>query len=747
MHGRITRVLWAHDSTEETAASQVLFGNTLSMNVTRYHSLAVKIDHDALQNNNKFSNVVPLAYSGNELMALAIRNRPHLGVQFHPESVGTTFGKQLLWNWCHFIQNPKTFSNSFDWRNMISHSPPQIHSIVQKSSLFKSKKELSKTNTNSTSQYEILVYRIDNIGDVLTSNDVHQALYSNQDSSVWLDSSRNDCPNSRFSVMAGTSDGGALSHMVEYFVDEQLVNKIGPTGVAVSYDSDILSYLQHALFESPEMNNPKVTLLDDSYAPTRSSESLPFEFRGGYVGYLAYEVRHDSTRLLKECSAENTFNYKIPSRTSRIKENGLHGSVPDAAFLFADRSMVFDHLTGSIYLLGYSANKAENTHKASDFWPLADSHKIVIQWMKETQHLLENLVQQKHTKPSKREVDSSVPLAPSSQQQNKYRPNYMPSFIPRRSKDTYLQNIAMCHEFIRQGESYELCLTNHFILDTGMKHSHMEATPAPKVDPYELYQELRRANPAPFAAFLRIDPNRALRRQETSALVPKNPTSASASVALCSSSPERFLSLSSTGVLESKPIKGTCRRGLTPEEDHLLAQDLAHSEKNSAENLMIVDLVRNDFGRVCEVGSVTVPKLCAIESYQTVHQLVSTVQGQLKSDCTAIDALVAAFPGGSMTGAPKLRTLDLLDELEEGAPRGAYSGCLGFISPTNVMDMNIVIRTAVVTPSTTSDEGIQISVGAGGAITYLSDLEDEYDEMVLKTNVVDKAVTMLFRLP
>ena len=248
------------------------------------------------------------------------------------------------------------------------------------------------------------------------------------------------------------------------------------------------------------------------------------------------------------------------------------------------------------------------------------------------------------------------------------------------SNPDYLRSIERAQELLRAGESYEVCLTDTFTA---------EATG-------DIYPSLREHNPAPYAAHLIFD-----------------------GVEVASASPERFLTVRGREV-EAKPIKGT----IAADQDPALLDDA----KTRAENLMIVDLLRNDLSRVCEPGTVRVPGLMQVESYATVHQLVSTITGHLREGHTAVDAVRATFPPGSMTGAPKLRTCEIIDRLET-SPRGVYSGALGYFGFDNQADLSVVIRTAV-------RAGDTITVGAGGAIVLASDPESELAERNLKAQSV-----------
>lgn len=269
-------------------------------------------------------------------------------------------------------------------------------------------------------------------------------------------------------------------------------------------------------------------------------------------------------------------------------------------------------------------------------------------------------------------------------------------FSLSQDKAEYLANIEQCKQKIIDGESYEICLTNRI-------HTELD------IDSLDLYRHLRKHNPAPYSAFLKFK-----------------------DFSVLSSSPEQFLKVKKDGWISTKPIKGTIKKSENLVEDLENQQHLKYNEKDRAENLMIVDLLRNDLGKVCEIGSVSVPHIMEIESYATLHQLVSTVIGKLKPELTVLDCLEATFPGGSITGAPKIRTMEIIDKLESEA-RGVYTGSIGYVSLDHCTELNIAIRTAVLASK-------KISIGVGGAITFLSDPESEFEEILLKGYPLIKAI-------
>lgn len=263
------------------------------------------------------------------------------------------------------------------------------------------------------------------------------------------------------------------------------------------------------------------------------------------------------------------------------------------------------------------------------------------------------------------------------------------------TREQYIRAVEATREHIAAGDVFQVNLSQRFEANL--------STP-----PYELYRRLRRINPAPFAAYLNFD-----------------------EVTVISASPERFLKVQGDRV-ETRPMKGTRPRGESKAEDKAVALELQNSIKDRSENVMIVDLERNDLGRVCQFGTVKVSELWTLEKYATVFQLTSTVEGRLRHDKNRIDLLKACFPGGSVTGAPKVRAMEIIDKLEP-TRRSLYTGSIGYLSFSNQMELNIVIRTILV-----KDRRIYFQVGGG--IVYDSNPEVEYQETLDKAKALFQAI-------
>lgn len=756
---------------EQIKKCDLFKGIPQSFDVVRYHSLVVEFPSESEQSNLA---IEPIAWcmsdtdaengNGEICMALQHKVNPHYGVQFHPESVGTgEFGYRILRNFCEFC---------VDRCHDIKYVNGNISAQAKKKGVLKGAFDDALSGVKpSDSKHKIYMHKISKADKSLPSPEVvFENLFASMDDSFWLDSStgRKDadleerkkpsafgrtegCPidsNSRFSILGGNL--GRLCKKVEYWGKDHKIENRGlfvtepgdGTRRRIENSQDIISYLRGEILTNgvtDTVTEISFDATDTAAGHTNSvSESVPFGFRGGFVGYLGYEVRHDTRNLICEQEACGVaINDKEPDGSS-------NPMVPTAAFLFADRSLVYDHWRDEWYLLGVVE--------------ASDSSNEIVEWVRETTVKVTALSTRDELQSGKKsllETDDDL------------------QFNLKRSKDEYSADIERCHKEIKNGESYELCLTNQLSTRVSFREGSSNNL---SCTPFGLYKILRSRNPAPFAAFLNFDRKKSHPQNESS-------------VSICCSSPERFLSVTkhnkyptnsyddangeldhgwefsppfvsknddtaSRFIVESKPIKGTASRIITSEddpdfdeklqEDEKAAEELQRSSKNRAENLMIVDLLRNDLSRVCEAGSVHVPKLMGIESFATVHQMVSTIRGIVDEKHTPIDVISASFPGGSMTGAPKLRSVDILDELELGNSRGPYSGCLGYISLNGSMDMNIVIRTAVVTPSSDVEKNENLSwdvkIGAGGAITALSESEDEFEEMLLKASAIKKSV-------
>ncbi len=570
----------------------------------RYHSLHVSALSDELEQ---------LAWTDDGiLMALRHRSRHVWGVQFHPESVCSEYGHQLLEN---FRSLTAEYLKSHPPRRRITDTGSAKETPDRFNVVLEGKESACHAVNQGGGMIDGKRFRIHyrRVPMHLDAEQVFMNFYADSCPNFWLDSAlvRGF---SRFSYMGDAS--GPHAEYVSYSLPESKVT-VTRHGKAEVHKEGIFDYLDRMLRERHA-----------------TIEGLPFDFNLGYAGYLGYELKAD-------CGGDAA--HESPT--------------PDAALVFADRMIAFDHEEDIAYLV--CLDDEAHTDRARG-------------WIDDMVEKLQNMRKVAPWKRSRR----SRPVGQTA----------------RHSSAEYLGKIRECQTYIKQGESYEICLTN-------MITQHVN------IDPMNSYRALRECNPAPYATYLNFP-----------------------GVAVLSSSPERFLTITPNGVVESKPIKGTRRRGGTPQDDEQLYQDLRENEKDRSENLMIVDLLRNDLGAVCDVGSVHVSNIFSVESYATVHQLVSTIHGRLRRGISAVQCVQAAFPGGSMTGAPKKRSMEIIDRLEAG-PRGVYSGSIGFFGLNGSADLSIVIRTIVVTPD-------DVTVGVGGAIIALSDPQQELEEMLLKSKAL-----------
>ena len=353
-------------------------------------------------------------------------------------------------------------------------------------------------------------------------------------------------------------------------------------------------------------------------------------------------------------------------------------ALPDVVMAVYDWVLAWDHASGQAWLI--STGLPETT-------PSAQASRAVMR-----AEAVKERIRHEHASPLPPSPLPPRPFAPS----HLVQPVWWPASLQLKSsftRDAYLAAVERVREYIFAGDIFQANLSQRF--------------EAPFHQPaWDLYRCLRKRNAAPFAAYLDFP-----------------------EAQIVSASPERFLRVDAAGHVETRPIKGTRPRGLGPEHDAALGQALAESAKDRAENLMIVDLMRNDLSRVCAPGTVRVSELFSLEHYATVHHLVSTVVGELGPGADAIDLLRASFPGGSITGAPKLRAMEVIAELEPSR-RGVYCGSIGYWSLSGELDTSIAIRTAVV-------QGDRIYFSAGGGIVADSDPEEEYRE------TLDKARAMI----
>lgn len=406
-----------------------------------------------------------------------------------------------------------------------------------------------------------------------------------------------------------------------------------------------------------------------TYALEPCAEPVPFV--GGAVGYLGYDLNH--------------FLERVPSTVVDDLQ------LPEGYFAFYDSAVAFDHLEGRAYLIATGFPELDEEKRLKRARLRLEELK---DWLDTNLSVTTAIAGCEPAAGADEQSPKQVCLSDAAPHGNPERREITltSNFTPR----DYMKAVDRVRKYIAAGDVFQVNLTQRFEADL-------------RIPPYEVHKRLRALNPAPFAAYLNFP-----------------------EVTLVSASPERFLKVRGD-MVETRPIKGTRPRGRNPVEDGRLARELTDSAKDRAENVMIVDLERNDLGRVCRYGTVKVTELAVLETFPTVFHLTSTIVGRLLAGKNRIDLLKATFPGGSITGAPKVRAMEIIDELEP-TRRGVYTGSIGYLSFDGNIDINIVIRTILIKKN-------RAYFQVGGGIIYDSDPEAEYAETLDKGRALVQALS------
>ena len=531
-----------------------------------------------LDQNKDFIEIAKTVNKG-VIMAIAHQKKPIFGLQFHPESILTQYGERIIQN----------FQNI-------------------------SKKSILPPSQPMTINTKIIPY--------INPELIFEKLFRNKNFNFWLDSEMFSGEQAKFSYMGDTT--GPYSHVIQYYLAQNTIKIIHSHKKQTIHHNDIFNYLKLKL---RQYNIDK-------------NIDLPFDFQGGFIGYLDYEIKN------------------LIFNATKLSHHPSH--IPNAQWIFVDRMLVFDHHKQQIYIL--------------QCIPCADQESSLNQknWLSDIANKINAL------------KTMSCDKIKTQNDQLKIRSMQL------LNKSAYVKKIDQCIQKLKQGESYEICLTEILSYVSNM-------------DPWTYYKRVRKINPSPFASFFTFD-----------------------HLNIVSCSPERFLKIFKNRMIQSKPIKGTIKKGTDTEETKKYFNQLKNDKKSQSENLMIVDLIRNDLSKISHAGTVVVKKLMDIETYATLHHMVSTIEGKLKDNIDSIDCIKATFPGGSMTGAPKKKTIEILDQIEN-SPRGIYSGVIGYLSINGTMDLSIVIRTVIF-------DSRKVYIGTGGAILINSNQEAEYNEALLKIN-------------
>ncbi|KAJ2096656.1 para-aminobenzoate synthase, (PABA) [Coemansia sp. S142-1] len=625
-----------------------------------------------------------------EIMALRHRTRPIFGVQFHPESICSEHGARIIQNFGAIARR----------RSKQPRSKITLPRDVAALSLLAQDNRMWRHDVRSSSSVVAhglrLVYEAVDLSEYAGADvggDLFAHLYGDDTAPIWLDSASN----SGMSVMASAQTPGSIT--VRYSVQDRQVTIVRLTG-----DNSSSELFEQKLDNAATFWTWMQGVVDRTQIIGSSIDNAGLGFQCGWVGYFGYEMKH-AEKVLGSAPSSTTMAVDPDRRNNEDR-------LPDAQLTFVDRCVVVDHKhkPPQAYVLALVAVSDVLLYSSPPAWIGTlgfRRHDEAADWISRQAESIRSWMSHHCTR-------VTPPLVACNNR------NIAVSMEPDLSCAEYVDAIARAKQWIAQGESYEICLTTQFRLSL----DHHSAAIRSAQDMYLLYASMRKHNPAPYGALLWMG-------------------DISSGIASCS--PERFLrtyrSENNERWVEMKPIKGTCRRMSWPtadrekqeewkRDDEQRASQLQNDVKERAENLMIVDLIRHDLNWIAHNANVQVPSLMAIESYASVHQMVTTVQAQLRSSVGAVGALAHCFPPGSMTGAPKLRTVRLLEDLESTG-RGVYSGCLGYFSAHGQADWSVVIRTAVV------DRGGKcLSVGAGGALTILSDPSAEWAEVETKLHSV-----------
>ncbi|GAA5889745.1 hypothetical protein JCM6882_004308 [Rhodosporidiobolus microsporus] len=655
---------------KSTSLSSLFAGIPSTFSAVQYNSLVV--DSKTLPDELEVLAWTAGADGRDEVMALRHREKPLWGVQFHPESIESTYGARILSNFFSLALNfQAAWSSSPQPPAPTPDLPPHILAL---STSLRVRSSLPIPSSPPI-KWQLREEHFSNASEEWTPQRVFEQLAKGKSplGEIWLDSARPGAERqySHISIPQAT-----WSYCIA--TDSLTIRTcdISDPSAPVQTRTVSVSSTGHADFFSLLTSGHR-HMRDRVAFPPTGSPPVPV----GFVGHIGYEMKDVSLPPSRRARSE--------SEDEPEKMKGRS----DCELAFAPIVLTFDHEDETWTVSGLVRSEADSdnggAHGADFVSEFGADTKVWASW---SSTLFDTL-----------SSPPSLSCPPQSAS--------LPPLVPRQPRPSYLSSIRNGQSLIRNGDTYELCLTTTF--------SGTLPPSSPLIsDPYPAYLALRASNPAPYNAYFHL------------------PRSGSADevahggLAILSSSPERFLRISADGQACMKPIKGTARR--CPDdlvEDERRKSALEADAKERAENLMIVDLIRNDLLAVCDIGSVKVEGLMKVETYETVHQLVTTVVGSLSPGVSPVEAVKASFPPGSMTGAPKLRSVQLLDELEGKAKRGVYSGIFGYLSISGASDWSVVIRTLV-------KRGQELTLGAGGAITHLSEPEKEWDEVLTKVDAV-----------